>query len=259
MATIRSLNRAIFNPALYQSIRDLWFGSLPWGAKYANEEATQRWFLAPKDEKLKFDDLCRQKLGSAVLSLSPAQFPIAGLTETDVATPFIAEIDAADHGGEESAKTAVSLMILLDQIPRNLYRTNETLQLVYRHYDPIALSVAKRILAKTDGPTNRVDLHPSIRNSLACRMWILMPLMHSEDLADHVTHEAVVDEIKKENMDNEEMVKALEYLQHYEKLHADIIKKFGRFPHRNESLGRVSTEEEKKWLEEGGTRFGVGE
>jgi uncharacterized protein (DUF924 family) len=42
-----------------------------------------------------------------------------------------------------------------------------------------------------------------------------------------------------------------------EKDHRDILNKFGRYPHRNGPLGRSSTDEEKRFLEEGGETFGV--
>ncbi|KAJ6261698.1 hypothetical protein Dda_2496 [Drechslerella dactyloides] len=256
MATARSLNRAIFNGTLYQSIRDLWFDGVPWGTKSPTEEATQRWFQGTKEQKAEFDKLCFQKLNPAVVALSPTQFPIAGLSDTEIAEPFVAEIVAADNGGEESTKTALSFMILLDQIPRNLYRTKETLRLVFDHYDPIAVSLARHLA--TADPTTRLDMHPSIRHSLTYRMWFYMPLMHSERLADHRIHQEYLDKLEKENSDDEEVSTMLARMQYFTKMHTDIIEKFGRYPYRNEYLGRESTDEEKKWLEDGGPRFGVG-
>ncbi|KAK6331198.1 hypothetical protein TWF696_003263 [Orbilia brochopaga] len=256
MSASRTLNKAIFNGALYQSIRDLWFGSLPWGAKAPTEEATQRWFQGTKEQKAEFDKLCFQKLNTAVVALSPTQFPIKGLTDAEIAAPFVAEIDATDNGGEGSMKTALSFMILLDQIPRNLYRTKETLRLVFEHYDPIAVSLARHIV--TADPAVQLDLHPSIRHSMTYRMWFYMPLMHSESLADHKIHLEYLDKFAKDNAGDEEISAAIEKMLYFTKLHTDIIEKFGRYPYRNEYLGRESTEEEKTWLAEGGMRFGVG-
>ncbi|KAF3923832.1 hypothetical protein ABW21_db0203607 [Orbilia brochopaga] len=256
MSATRSLNRAIFNGTLYQSIRELWFGSLPWGAKVPTEEATQRWFQGSKEQKAEFDKICFQQLNTAIAALSPAEFPIKGLPDAEIAAPFVAEIDAVDNGGLESTKTALSFMILLDQIPRNLYRTKETLRLVFGHYDSIAVALARHIVA--GDPAARLDLHPSIRSSLTYRMWFYMPLMHSESLADHKTHLEYLNQFAKDNADDEEMSQAISKMLYFTKLHMDIIEKFGRYPYRNEYLDRESTEEEKKWLEDGGMRFGVG-
>jgi uncharacterized protein (DUF924 family) len=68
-----------------------------------------------------------------------------------------------------------------------------------------------------------------------------MPLMHSEDLADQ---ERCV-EIFKEHGEN------LKYAE----AHRDIVKRFGRFPHRNEVLGRQSTPEEIEFLKQPGSSF----
>lgn len=86
--------------------------------------------------------------------------------------------------------------------------------------------------------------------------------MHSESLADHKLIAELLAEFRAE------VVKAgpryedtLAYIDHsadYEKTHADIIERFGRYPHRNEALGRLTTEEEQKWLDDGGETFGVG-
>ncbi|KAF3928457.1 hypothetical protein ABW20_dc0103851 [Dactylellina cionopaga] len=257
MATIRSLNKSIFTPTLYQSIRETWFSGFPWGAKSATEEVTRRWFTGSKEAKAAFDQLCHQRLNSAILSLSPSNFPIAGLSDSEIAAPFVAEIEATeDGGGEGKTKTALSLMILLDQIPRNLYRTKETLKLVYEHYDPIATSLARHITLGVE--SQRLDLQPSIRRSLPYRQWFYMPLMHSEALSDHQNMGRILAKMKEENEGDDEITLYLGNMERFEGVHAKIIEQFGRYPHRNEYLGRETTEEEKKWLTEGGQRFGIG-
>ncbi|EPS44380.1 hypothetical protein H072_1589 [Dactylellina haptotyla CBS 200.50] len=257
MAAIRTLNKSIFTPSLYQSIRELWFSGLPWGAKQNTEEATRRWFTSSKEAKLAFDNVCRQKLDTAILSLSPSNFPIAGLSDAEIAAPFIAEIEATEGGGYgEKTKTALSFMILLDQIPRNLYRTKDTLGLVYTHYDPIALSVVRHILSQDE--TQRLDLYPGIRHSMPYRQWFYMPLMHCESLPDHQNLLAILAKGKEEFKDDEEIMKGLLFFEKFEKMHLDIIEKFGRYPHRNDGIGRPTTKEEKEFMEQGGQSFGVG-
>ncbi|KAK6340069.1 hypothetical protein TWF730_001842 [Orbilia blumenaviensis] len=260
MATPRALNKSIFTPALYQNIRDLWFSGLPWGAKSPTEEATQRWFTSSKEAKAAFDKLCHQQLNPAISSISPSNFPIKGLTDAEIAAPFVAEIEATEGGGDDAkTRTALSFMILLDQIPRNLYRTNETLPLVYGHYDPIALSLARHIVSTPIGGSSpRLDLLPGIRHSLPYRQWFYMPLMHSEDLSDHKVFMKLIEELKSETNEDKEISGFLASVEKFEDMHVKIVEKFGRYPHRNVCLGRESTSEERNWLEQGGEKFGVG-
>ncbi len=117
-------------------------------------------------------------------------------------------------------------MIVLDQFPRNLFRGTP------RAYatDAQARGVTSRALARGFG--RRCDLE--------LVTFLYMPLVHSEDLADQ-----------------ERAVFLFEGLGLPENLrsareHRDIIARFGRFPHRNEMLGRETTPQERIFLEEGG-------
>lgn len=81
----------------------------------------------------------------------------------------------------------------------------------------------------------------------------LKPLEHSESVEDQAT---CVKEFRKEYEEVEPMYKEMfkSYLE-YAVAHEAVIQKFGRFPHRNEVLGRISTEAEKHHLESGGARW----
>jgi uncharacterized protein (DUF924 family) len=149
------------------------------------------------------------------------------------------------------------MLILLDQIPRNLYRTPDTLPYVYNHYDRLSQQLLKHSLLLNPRP----DLNESLRYRPALRMWFYLPLMHSESLEDHNLYLDIFEGIRKECEDkgDQEAVKFVDYNIGFEKRHHVIIEKFGRFPHRNDCLGRITTDEEQKWLDEGGDRFGVGD
>ncbi len=124
------------------------------------------------------------------------------------------------------AQGALALMLLLDQIPRNVYRGSAHAYAT----DGLARAHAGRALA--DGHDARFEP--------ALRAFFYMPFEHSEDPADQ--RRAV------------ELFRALgdaEYLR-YAVAHEEVIARFGRFPHRNRALGRPNTPDEQAWLDAGG-------
>jgi uncharacterized protein (DUF924 family) len=128
-------------------------------------------------------------------------------------------------GWEASAEGALALLILLDQFPRNMFRG----QARAFASDPLALAVASRaILSGFDGP------FPDLRG------FFYLPFEHSEDPADQ---ERGITLYKAANDTD-----GLKWAE----VHADIIRRFGRFPHRNAVLGRVSTPAEQQFLDDGG-------
>jgi uncharacterized protein (DUF924 family) len=143
---------------------------------------------------------------------------------------FLATYAAAAAGRlaawEEDAEDALALVIVLDQFPRNMFRGDA------RTYaaDPLARAVAQRAIARG---FDQAYVPPE-------RRFFYLPFTHSEDLADQercvALNRAAADE---------EGTKWAE-------LHADIIRRFGRFPHRNSSLGRATTAEQQAFLDAGG-------
>ena len=127
---------------------------------------------------------------------------------------------------EETAEGALGLLILLDQFPRNLFRNDPRAFAT----DHLALAITAGALIKGfDG-----QVSPDMRG------FFYLPFQHSEDLADQERGEALyraagdADGLK------------------WATIHADIIRKFGRFPHRNAVLGRKTTADEQKFLDDGG-------
>jgi uncharacterized protein (DUF924 family) len=127
---------------------------------------------------------------------------------------------------EASDDGALALTIVLDQFPRNMFRGDA------RTYatDPLALEVAGRAIARGDDA--RID--PILIE------FIYMPFMHSEDLPDQLR---CVELFRKTgNAEN----------LGYAERHADIVRRFGRFPHRNRLLDRATTADEQAFLDAGG-------
>ena len=85
------------------------------------------------------------------------------------------------------------------------------------------------------------------------RSFLYMPFMHSEALADQ---ERCVDLFEALVHDTATPVRErMEYNLTFARAHRDIVARFGRFPHRNDALGRPSTEEERRFLTQPGSSF----
>lgn len=129
-------------------------------------------------------------------------------------------------GWQETPEGAFALLILLDQFPRNMFRGSPRAFAT----DEKALAIADAAIAKG---FDRSYQPPEQR-------FFYMPHMHSEELADQ---QRCVDLCTATN--DAEGVK-------FAVIHHDIIRDFGRFPHRNTVLGRETTTEERDFLAEGG-------
>jgi uncharacterized protein (DUF924 family) len=127
---------------------------------------------------------------------------------------------------EETPEGALALVIVLDQFPRNMFRGHA------RTYqaDAVARAVADRAIAR--GFDSRVA-HDE-------RQFFYLPFMHSEHLPDQERCVALA-----RGYGDDEFLK-------YAEQHADIVRRFGRFPHRNAMLGRATTPEEQAFLDDGG-------
>ena len=254
-----ALNRKIFNPSLYKRVLDVWFEGLPPNAKSPTDTVFSRWFRGSPEEKAAFDILCSKEFSNALEEVGPERFQVSSpnshsVVPNNIMVPLLEELDMTAND-LETTNRALSLVLLFDQIPRNLYRTNETLPLVYNHYDNIALSLARHILKMQPRP----DLHPSVRHSPVRRYWFYIPFMHSENLSDHMVQDKIADDMETEMvaLGYEEGLRYLAQCRKSANTHREILEKFGRYPHRNACLGRKNTEEEEKWLNGGGETFGV--
>jgi len=126
----------------------------------------------------------------------------------------------------DTPETLAAAIILLDQFSRNMFRGSAKAF----EGDPLALELCKLALDK-----GWIDAVPKPLPS-----FMLMPLQHSENLADQ---ERSLAEFRERD--------PLNYK--YAILHRDQVKQFGRFPGRNQALGRVSTAEERAVMDMGET------
>ena len=142
--------------------------------------------------------------------------------------------DRALDGWAETPEGALALLLLLDQLPRNLHRgTADAFA-----SDARALSVARRAVLE-----RRMDraLTPTQR------VFLYMPFEHAEAMAEQDLSVTLFEGLRDRPPHN-----LLEGAIDYAWRHWHVIRRFGRFPHRNAALGRKSTAAERAWLEAGG-------
>lgn len=150
--------------------------------------------------------------------------------DQDIRDKFLPSYEAAAAGQlskwEEEPDGALALVIVLDQFPRNMFRGSPRIYAT----DPLALAVAERAIARGFD----CEVAPDLRS------FFYLPFEHSENLADQERCIA----LHRDAGDAD----GLKWAEH----HADIIRRFGRFPHRNGLLGRPTTPDEQAFLDSGG-------
>jgi uncharacterized protein (DUF924 family) len=149
--------------------------------------------------------------------------------DASIRDKFLPTYEAAAAGKlsawEATADGALALCIVLDQFPRNMFRGDA------RTYaaDGQARAVANTALKRGYDQ----DVPDELRG------FFFLPFTHSEDLVDQERCVQLYREADSADLK-------------YAEQHRDIIRRFGRFPHRNAILGRATTPEEQKFLDDGG-------
>lgn len=198
---------------------------------------------------LPVDDILRYWFGDALESTEALQrankrwFGSSNTHDQEIAQRFadVPSVTAAlSTDAINEPLTALAAIIALDQFPRHLYRT----QAKAFAFDNKALQILDKVLVQQWD----AELHP-VHTS-----FLYMPLQHAEDLG--------------RQQQSVELYAALlaradaafrDYLTHnlaFARQHLELIQRFGRFPHRNQALGRQSTEQERVYLAANPARFG---
>lgn len=165
-----------------------------------------------------FDDAIRASFGA---------LPDAGLA---------GELD----GWRADPQETVALVLVLDQFPRNLFRGSAQ---SFR-YDARGLEIAKHAIERGwDQEVTPLEA-----------LFFYLPFEHSEDLADQQRCLRLVESLV--GRVSEGLRPSFEGFVSFAERHLAVVERFGRFPHRNEALGRTSTAEEEAFLSGGGDTFG---
>ena len=150
--------------------------------------------------------------------------------DEEICQRFLPAYELGSTGMLDSWKRApdscLALVVLLDQFPRNMFRGTARAFAA----DPVAMAAARTILDHGWDKAMTPDE----------RMFAYLPFEHSESLQDQ-----------------ELSLKLFEGNANFEwaRKHWEIIRRFGRFPHRNAALGRASTPEEIEFLQQPGSGF----
>lgn len=201
-------------PPRIDELLDFWFGELEDG--FVAPEVRRRWFRADPA----FDDALRTRFGEDV------EAALAGERDAWASTP----------------EGRLALVLLLDQLPRNLFRGTAR-----------AFAGDERAVAAARVGVGRGDdrLLPPEQ-----RVFLYLPFEHAEHRADQQTAVVLLERLRDTLTDRPAAHGILEdYLAHARE-HRELVRRFGRFPHRNAALGRPSTEEERAWLARDGRSFG---
>lgn len=185
-----------------------WFGELH--NELANSDKNQLWYQATEqidqEIKVQFLDLYQQALNNELAHW------------------------------QQSARGSLALVILLDQMPRNMFRG--TAQAFAS--DKLALEVAQH------GVTNGFDK----KLQLIEQIFYYHPFEHSENLAIQQQSVKLFSALRSEYQSVEQLA-VIDNAIHWAKEHKDIIEQFARFPHRNSILGRESSDAELEYVKTG--------
>ena len=197
-------------------VRRFWFGRLPLRPDGVTERLTL-WFGSGPEEQ-QTDELVRARF--------------SGLVERAAAGELSTWAD--------SPRRRLSLILLLDQFPRHVYRGTGRAFATDREALGLALSGMQ---SAADAALTPVE-----------RIFFYMPLQHAE--VRDAQEESVAAYRRLLNEAPAELEKLFASSLEYAEQHRSIVARFGRFPHRNRALGRANTAEEEAYLAEGGQHFG---
>jgi uncharacterized protein (DUF924 family) len=192
-------------------ILEFWFGHRPY-TREAMTKRTRLWFGDPSAPELRpqCDEVLRLRFGSLVSAAARGDFDV----------------------WESSPRRRLALILLLDEIPRGVYR--DRARAFSQHHKALALAVSGTQLG-ADAALDPVE-----------RIFFYMPMQHAE--SRELQEESVSSFRRLVAEGPAELANVFALAVRHAEQHRDIIERFGRFPQRNRALGRISSAEEAAWL-----------
>jgi uncharacterized protein (DUF924 family) len=201
-----------------RSVREFWFGSVPLSADGMNRRVLFWYGDESSALRQRRDEHIRVRFGALLERAAKGELA----------------------AWADGPRRRLSLIILLDQFPRSIFRASARAFA----YDGQALALAlSGMQSAADAALNVVE-----------RIFFYMPLQHAETREVQEESVAAYRRLLAEAPAelNDSFAGALRSAEN----HRTLIERFGRFPHRNRALGRESTPEELDWLRAGGATFG---
>ena len=167
-------------------------------------------------------------------------------TDEEIIQLFKPELEQIGQGNlknwEQDLEGKLATIILCDQLSRNIFRgLAEAFS-----FDHISLRISKDII---------FHVETFKQYKLFEKLFIVMPLLHSENIDDCQLGTDVLSQIitHLSLKGEQDLVKLFELNKRWGLEHLEILKEFGRYPHRNKVLGRENTEEEDMYLRDAGS------
>jgi uncharacterized protein (DUF924 family) len=209
-------------------VREFWFGKSLTGSLPGQGEMASRALALSRRASLWFE----------------ANPKLMGQQDELIRSAFQGLVERAGRGElagwADSPRRRLSLIILLDQFPRHIYRGTPKAWA----YDPEALALTlSGMQSAADGALNIIE-----------RLFFYMPLQHAE--STEVQDESVSAYRRLVAESPAELRSTFEGSLQSAEEHRALIRQFGRFPHRNHLLGRENTADEEEYLKKGTDRFG---
>ncbi len=198
------------------------------------DDVLRFWFAGPVDDARHIAKRIKLWFGVDEAFDAEIRERFAGVLDLAIAHRFD-DWSATAHG-------ALALIIVLDQFPRNIFRKTPR---AFAN-DALALEWCRKGIVR--GLDRELTLYE--------RTFFYLPFEHAEDLADQDRCVRYYQDLLDTASPDFREIAAFNVKSGEE--HRDVIRRFGRFPHRNAILGRQSTSEELEWLEQNASAWGQG-
>jgi uncharacterized protein (DUF924 family) len=201
------------------NILEFWFGNRPYSREVVKRHA-RIWFGDASAPELRpqVDEALRLRFGALAEAAARGDFDV----------------------WESSPRRRLALILLLDQFPRAIFRG--TSKAFAQDRRALALAVSGTQLG-ADAALDPVE-----------RIFFYMPMQHAE--SRELQEESVSAYRRLAAEGPGELAQIFTVAARHAEQHRDIVERFGRFPHRNRALGRISSAEERDWLAAAGVKFG---
>ncbi|MBW8458562.1 MAG: DUF924 domain-containing protein [Thiobacillus sp.] len=175
--------------------------------------------------------------------MRPLWFAKSAANDRIVAERFAETLIAAGKGELDdwaiTPRGRLALIVVLDQFPHHIHRDHGQ----SFAYDALSLTLALEMIRRgEDAQLTPIE-----------RVFVYLPLEHAESIEMQNRSVALYDKLAHEATADERQL--FDGFLDYARKHRDVVARFGRFPHRNELLGRISTPEEIEFLKQPGSRF----